>query len=143
MDGAHDGHRESASEPGRWRGVSPSLASRVEGSECARLDGYEVSIVRWVDRTNDVLTVLFAAVGIGLDFLTWGAIGWAPTDTEPRWLIRARDPRTGRTKTVGTTFTGLGARLAARSVRRRLRGGDQAAFAALPGLAIWNGPEDE
>lgn len=107
------------------------------------VDGYEVSIVRWVDRTNDVLTVLFAAVGIGLDFLTWGAIGWGPTDTEPRWLIRARDPRAGGTKTVGTTFTGLGARLAARSVRRRLRGGDQAAFAALPGLAIWNGPEDE
>jgi len=121
----------------------PTLAPVWTVRDAKDVDCYEVSIVRWVDRANDVLTTLYVAVGVSLDFLTWGVIGWGPVDTEPRWLVRARDQRTGEVRTVRTTFTGVGARVAARSVRRALRDSHPAAFAALPDIAVWNGPDSE
>jgi len=102
--------------------------------------GYELSVVKWADRSDNVFSVVWASVGLGILALSDGWLGWGPNVAEARWLVRVRDQGDvddiRAVRTVRTTFTGWGARRAARHIRRVLASGDEHAIQSLPDLAI-------
>lgn len=100
--------------------------------------GYELSVVKWADKTDTVFAVIWASVGLGVLALSDGWFGWGPNVTEARWLVQVRDQSQvddiQAVRTVRTAFTERGAKRAARQIRRVLVSGDEEAIRALPDL---------
>lgn len=99
----------------------------------------ELSVSKWADKWSDSVSAVWAAVGMGVEAVSNGGLGWGPDVAQPRWLVQVRDLRTEDIRTVSTTFTRHGARRAARRTRKILNSGDEAAIAALPDYIYANG----
>lgn len=97
---------------------------------------YDLSIVKWADRQDNVLAVVWASVGLGVAIASNGWFGWGPDLDEARWLVQLRDRRTSDVRTVATALTLRGARRRARRIRSLLSSGDEAAIHALPDVVF-------
>lgn len=116
------------------------MLSAVDTRYSEVVGGYELSVVKWADRSDNMFWVLWASVGLGILALSDGWLGWGPDATEARWIVRVRDQAHAdealAVRTVRTTLTGWGARHAARQIRRILVSGDAHAIQSLPDLVI-------
>lgn len=92
----------------------------------------ELSASKWADGGSDLFSAAWAGVGIALDFVSNGWLGWGLDVAEARWLVQVKDLQTDDVRTVRTTFTRWGARRGARRIRKVLNSGDASAIAALP-----------